>query len=261
MLKEIVIGSLLLTSPPDSTLEQRLIERGYNEERVERVFSDYTQQRQVIQLFSHNPEKQSQEEEITYEEYKENFDFEYRQYLLRNFVEEYRETLQETEERFGVDYRYIAGIIGVETGFGSYTGSFQVNDVYKTVHENVERRREFALEQAECLMEIVEDGKIAFEMRGSYAGALGHGQFIPCSVRDYFKGDIDSMEDTIYSVANYLRNNKKEHPNKEGYTQWDPSKNNEPISLGEGNYFSIWAYNHSPVYVRLVDELARTVER
>ena len=261
MLKELVIAGTMMMAPSDSTLESRLVERGYSQEAVHETFSQHTPQQSIIPLFESNPEKKGEEGEMSYQEYKENLEFEYRSNLLPRFIENHENTLQDAEEVFGVDYRYIASIIGTETGFGTYTGSYSVSDVYKTIHENIEDKRSFALEQAECLVNLVESDKLSEDMEGSYAGALGYGQFIPCSVQDYFMGDIDSMEDTIYSVANYLRNNHKEHEDMDGYTRWDPSRNGEEITVGEGNYFAIWSYNHNEFYTRFIDELARSVER
>ena len=111
-------------------------------------------------------------------------------------------------------------IIGIETNYGSNTGDFRVIDAlctlafdFYTQYENRESRRKFFTIQLENLFILAREQNIdPLSLKGSYAGAMGLGQFMPNSYRDYavdFDGDSFAdiwlnPADAIGSVANYL---------------------------------------------------------
>ena len=131
-----------------------------------------------------------------------------------------RELLEEVSAEFGVPIEIIVAIVGVETNYGLNTGSFRVIDALATLGFYYPRRATFfASELAHFLRLAHEENLPVNEVRGSYAGAMGIGQFIPSSYRAYAV-DFDgsglrdlwrSLPDALGSVANYLA----EH-------RWDP---------------------------------------
>ncbi len=137
------------------------------------------------------------------------------------FWQEHREALERAEAEYGVPVEIIVGIIGVETIYGQQMGNFRVMDALATLafdfpnaHPRAKERREFFQRELEQFLSLTNRSNIdPFEPRGSYAGAMGLGQFMPSSWVRYavdFDGDgkIDlfrSPVDAIGSVANYFK--------------------------------------------------------
>jgi membrane-bound lytic murein transglycosylase B len=122
------------------------------------------------------------------------------------------DTLARAEEVYGVPAEIVVATIGVETVYGSYTGSHRVLDALTTLAFDAPRRAEFFRGELEQFLLLVRDGLLdPLRMRGSYAGAMGVPQFLPSSFRNYavdFDGDgrtvlWEGTADSIGSVANY----------------------------------------------------------
>ena len=108
------------------------------------------------------------------------------------FWEQNRETLANAERDFGVDQAIIVSIIGVETNYGSNTGSYKVIDALSTLafdyytytDKRESRKRFFHLGTGKpALTAPREQHQDPVELKGSYAGAMGLGQFMPSSYR------------------------------------------------------------------------------
>ncbi len=125
---------------------------------------------------------------------------------------------REIIEKAAADYRVapeiIVAIIGVETSYGRNTGKYRVLDALVTLGFHYPPRAKFFRGELRQLF-LLRDKHLAFpidELTGSYAGAMGWGQFIPTSVAHYavdYDGDgrIDlwnSLPDIVGSVANYF---------------------------------------------------------
>ncbi len=115
-------------------------------------------------------------------------------------------------ERYRVDVQPVAGIWGLESNFGTDTGSYNVIEALATLAWEG-RRAAFFRSQLIAALKILDHGDIApARMLGSYAGAMGQPQFMPDSYQRYavdFEGngrrDIwDSRADVLASIANYL---------------------------------------------------------
>jgi membrane-bound lytic murein transglycosylase B len=129
------------------------------------------------------------------------------------FWREHRDLLERAQQRYGVPPEVIVAIIGVETWYGGYTGSYRVIDALATLGFGYPKRAKFFRgELEEFLLLLGEQDIDPAKIKGSYAGAMGLGQFIPSSYRAYavdFDGDgridlLNSVSDAIGSVANYL---------------------------------------------------------
>ncbi len=122
--------------------------------------------------------------------------------------------LKTVEQRSGVPPEVIVAIIGVETYYGRISGSYRVIDALATLAFDYPRRSAFFTRELEQFLVLAwESNKNPLAIRGSYAGAMGYGQFMPSSYRSYarsFEGgpapDIwDNVADAINSVGNYLK--------------------------------------------------------
>jgi len=140
----------------------------------------------------------------------------------QRFLAEHREALQAVEDASGVPKQYIVAIIGVETAYGRVTGSFPVLDALYTLGfhypalgnpaREARRGAFFRDELAQSLLLAREEGIDIPARMGSYAGAMGWGQFMPSSYRAYARdGDGDgrrdlfhSLPDVFASIANYF---------------------------------------------------------
>ena len=122
-------------------------------------------------------------------------------------------TLKRAEEEFGVAPEVVLAILGIETRFGRVTGSFPVLESLMTLgFDYPPRAAFFRKELGEFLILAREEGKDPASLTGSYAGAMGYGQFISSSYRHYAVDfDDDGVRDiwtnpvdAIGSIANYF---------------------------------------------------------
>jgi membrane-bound lytic murein transglycosylase B len=135
------------------------------------------------------------------------------------FWRENAAALERAEAEFGVPAEIIVGIIGVETIYGRDMGTFRVMDALATLAFDFPKtpkrdRSPFFRDELEQFLSLKNrTGLDPMSMRGSYAGAMGLGQFMPSSWVKYaidFDGDgkidlFNSPHDAIGSVANYFK--------------------------------------------------------
>lgn len=130
------------------------------------------------------------------------------------FYAENREALDRVAAETGVPAEYIVAIIGVETSYGRITGNHRVLDALYTLAFGFPKRAPFfAGELAQLFALAKEEPQLDIPaLKGSYAGAMGMGQFMPSSYRLWAKdGDGDGQRDLLThkpdvfaSIANYF---------------------------------------------------------
>lgn len=130
------------------------------------------------------------------------------------FYRDNREALDRVAAETGVPAEYIVAIIGVETFYGRNTGSYRVVDaLYTLAFDHPKRAPFFAGELAQLFALTAQEPQLSIlELKGSYAGAMGMGQFMPSSYRLWAKdGDRDGRRDLLThkpdvfaSIANYF---------------------------------------------------------
>ena len=134
----------------------------------------------------------------------------------RQAIARYANTLASIEARYGVDALIIAAIWGMESQFGEKRGQIPVISATATLAYDG-RRRDFYESQLLAALHILERADTTpAQLRGSWAGAMGHTQFIPTSYQAYavdFDDDgrrdvwADDPTDALASSASYLARN------------------------------------------------------
>ncbi len=131
----------------------------------------------------------------------------------REFYAENRSDLDKVAAQTGVPAEIIVSIMGVETSYGRITGTYRVLDALYTLGFFYPRREEFFRAELINLFALAREEKLDLAtLKGSYAGAMGWGQFMPSSYRNFARdGDDDgrrdllgSRKDAFASIANYF---------------------------------------------------------
>jgi lytic murein transglycosylase len=131
----------------------------------------------------------------------------------RQLAQHYSATLAAVERTYGVPRAVVLGIWGMETNFGSFTGSIYVVRALATLAFTGYRGDFFRQELLTALQILESDHIDRATMLGSWAGAMGQTQFMPTSFVKYaVDGDRDgrrdiwnTIPDALASTANYLR--------------------------------------------------------
>lgn len=131
----------------------------------------------------------------------------------RDKLGEWRQTLDRIEAAYGVPRRIVVAIWGRETAYGNAALPHNAMRVIAT-QAFIGRRKAAFTEELLAALEIAEAGHVApGAMKSSWAGALGHPQFLPSKFLDHavdFDGDGHrdiwrSVPDSLASIAKYLR--------------------------------------------------------
>ena len=138
----------------------------------------------------------------------------------RAALAEWRQTLMAIERDYGVEAEIVTAIWGLESAYGSFRGDVAIIEAMATLAYDG-RRQAFFETQLMAALQIIEAGDISPEnMRGSWAGAMGHTQFMPTSFLEYAvdrdgdgRRDIwgDNPADALASTAQYLSVNGWEY--------------------------------------------------
>jgi membrane-bound lytic murein transglycosylase B len=185
---------------------------GFEAARVESLLSKAERKQAIIDAISRPAEKTLQ-----WHTYRKIFIRQERIAQGQAFMATHADSLARAEESYGVPPEIVAAIIGVETWYGRYLGNYRVLDALATLaFDYPPRSRFFRGELEHYLLMTREQGLDPVALKGSYAGAMGYGQFISSSYRHYavdFDGDgvadiLGNPVDAIGSVANYFREHR-----------------------------------------------------
>jgi membrane-bound lytic murein transglycosylase B len=138
-------------------------------------------------------------------------------------LEENKALLDQLEKRYGVDRTILIAIWGVESNYGTQPGDMNVIRSLATLAYSGTKAA-FARQQLIAALKILQHGDISVEqMNGSWAGAMGHTQFIPTTYQ-MFAVDYDGdgkrdiwadVPDALASTASYLK-----HANWQAGATW-----------------------------------------
>lgn len=132
----------------------------------------------------------------------------------REKLAEHREFLSKLTQKYGVPAHYLIAFWGLETNFGSYKGKVPTIAALTTLACDQRRSAYFSQELMQALLLLERENLDPKEMIGSWAGAMGHTQFMPTAYMKYAKdGDGDGKVDlwnneldALASAAHFLQN-------------------------------------------------------
>jgi peptidoglycan lytic transglycosylase B len=131
----------------------------------------------------------------------------------KQMLEQNKALLDQLEKRYGVDRTILVAIWGIESNYGTQPGDMNVIRSLATL-AYYNTKAAFARQQLIVALKILQHGDIPVDqMNGSWAGAMGHTQFIPTTYQKFavdFDGDgkrniWSDVPDALASTANYLR--------------------------------------------------------
>lgn len=190
-----------------TSLREEAHDRGISDATLDVALRDVTPVMRVIELDRRQPEFTR-----TFWNYLDRHVTEARVRRGRALLEKHRRMLEKIRAEYGIPPRYLIALWGLETNFGDHMGGFRVIDALVTLAYD-RRRAGFFRGQLLNALKIVDQGHILPDaMTGSWAGAMGHMQFIPSTFIGYAvdqsgdgRKDIwKSLPDAFASAANYL---------------------------------------------------------
>lgn len=202
-------GGLVQEPQVQSFIDKMVNEHDFNRTELESLFVQVKIKQKILDAISRPAEKTKPW-------------YEYRNIFLKpkrikqgiQFWTEHKDAIEYAYKVYGVAPEIIVAIIGVETFYGTRQGSYRVMDALSTLAFKYPKRSNFFMGELEhFLIMSKEQGFDPLSKKGSYAGAMGMGQFIPSSYRSYaidFDGDSQkdiwtNKADAIGSVAHYFK--------------------------------------------------------
>ena len=220
--KSICLGAVLLLAVTGSSaggylqhpqaralIDELVSEEGFQRKALERLFAQAQRQDKILEAISRPAEKTK-----AWHDYRQIFVTPRRIQQGLAFYRQYAADLQRAEREYGVPADIIVAIIGVETRYGRNKGSWRTLDALATLAFDYPQRAPFFRSELKHYLLLAREQQLpVLELQGSYAGAMGYGQFMPSSWRNHavdFDGDgrinlFDRPVDAIGSVANYCK--------------------------------------------------------
>lgn len=193
--------------PAMNQLIERMVKKGFNRGYLHRTFSSIKRDENILAKV-HSPA-----ETKPWRDYRPIFITEDRTLSGVKFWKRHEKSLQAASKQYGVPPEYIVAIIGIETLYGRNTGKHNVLRSLTTLAMDFPKRAIFYTSELEHYLQLIKEEKINNPsiLKGSYAGAMGLGQFISSSYRNFavdfnHDGHTDLWHpvDAIGSVANYI---------------------------------------------------------
>ena len=218
-------------------LEERALTAGVSETTIRDVLDSVERVERVIRLDRNQPEFTR-----TFADYFTRRVTDGRVRQGRELLEQHRSLLNRVQRQYGVPAHYLLAFWGLETNFGGYFGKIPTTNALATLACD-QRRAEFFSGEFVAALRILDAGDIERQnMLGSWAGAMGHMQFLPSVFLQYaIDGDGDgrrnlwgSVPDAMSSAGNFLQG-----------LGWEPGLRwGREISLPEGFDYGLTGRGH-----------------
>ena len=201
-------GNYLQRADVDAYIASLVAKHEFDREALRGLFAEVEYRKDIIERMLRPAEKV-----WTWARYQAHLVDEPRVAAGVEFWHQHGDTLARAEATYGVPPEVVLAILGIETRYGRIVGTFPVLDALVTLgFDYPPRGRFFRKELTEFLLLAREENKAPKAIVGSYAGAMGYGQFIPSSYRHYavdFDGDglrdiWTNPVDAVGSIGNYF---------------------------------------------------------
>jgi len=250
----LAVGNSNATSQPFNQcvaeLQSKARGQGISEKTVNQVLGKVRHLARVIELDRRQPEFTQ-----TFAGYFNTRVTDTRIQKGRELLAQHHDLLHRLHQENGVPAKYLVSFWGLETNYGGYFGDWSVPNSLATLACDP-RRSEFFTQELINALRIIDAGDITPErMIGSWAGAMGHMQFMPSTFLNYARdGDGDgrrdlwgSLEDAMASASYFLRR-----------MGWNPDLEwGQEVKLPEGFDYSLAGTHHK---LTLEDWIARGIQ-
>jgi membrane-bound lytic murein transglycosylase B len=275
-----LIGTYANSLPVQKFIQHMVLEHHFSEDYLNSLFAKAQRLDYVIRLENPAPylgPKPAHPSPGSWTRYRKQFITEAHINNGLAFWGSNADAIQKASVTYGVDPEYIVAIIGVETFFGRNVGKTRILDALTTLAFDTQRRAKyFTTELENFLLMTREEGYEPLNPVGSWAGAMGLGQFMPSSFRNLavdFNNDghrnLWDQQDAIGSVAHYF--------SKNGWQNSRPVAEQIQGQIGEAiielsatsgseywhvhpNFKVIKKYNNSDKYAMAVHQLAQAIK-
>jgi membrane-bound lytic murein transglycosylase B len=197
-----------------SDLKLEAIEQGYTSNFVDRVFASVGYRKKSVVADKNQPETK-----LTLDKYLATRVPDWKVKKAVDLMAQHHVLLDEVEQQFGVQKRFIVALWGNESNFGRIMGKHSViNSLVTLAYEG--RREALFKKQLFAALQILQQGHVSPQkFVGSWAGAMGQSQFMPTSFLDYAvdfdndgRKDIwNNKADVFASIANFLKSEGWSH--------------------------------------------------
>lgn len=199
----------------DAFIDRIVATHGFERDELTAMLADTSIQQSALNAISRPAERV-----VPWYEYREIFLNEARIEAGAQFWYEHEDLVQATSERYGLEPEMMLAILGIESLFGERMGTYRVIDALSTLAFAYPPRADFFASELEAFLLIYhEESPAVIEGLGSYAGAMGAGQFIPSSYRAYavdanddgFRDLWSNWDDILGSISNYFAEHDWRH--------------------------------------------------
>ncbi|WNO11768.1 lytic murein transglycosylase B [Teredinibacter sp. KSP-S5-2] len=190
-------------------VESMVKEHGFQADFVRSVLAKAEKKQSILDAISRPAEKTKE-----WKDYRKIFLDNQRINQGVKFWKENAQAIDKAAQEYGVSPEIIVSIIGVETRYGRLAGRYRVVDALSTLAFDYPKRSAFFTKELKNFFILIKEQELdPTSLYGSYAGAMGYGQFMPSSFLAYavdFDGDNkkdiwQNPTDAIGSVANYFK--------------------------------------------------------
>ena len=209
-----------------STLKKEMLAKGISQKTIDKAYKNKTYYHPKPEVVA--KDKQQVEFVLTSKEYINKLVSEARVEKARKEYKSLKKKYKKLEDEYQVPLNYLTAFWAVETNFGQNKGKYHLIDGLTNLSYN-NRRSKFFKNELYNVLKIMDKFDLKNDkMLGSWAGAMGHFQFMPSTYNayaiDYDNDGIidiwDSFDDAVASAANYLHDLgwKKDEPWGEAVT-------------------------------------------